>query len=126
MSFFLFVRRLLLVRGPAYFTDSLAPRPVGAFLACSGGNTQLGQKPLRHDYVESDKSDSPNPTRHVSSRVYLLTPSLRRNVIIGHQFVRADWNRFNPTKAVKRYQYALTQYPSAREARMKAPAMSLK
>jgi 3-isopropylmalate dehydratase small subunit len=27
-----------------------------------------------------------------------------RNAIIGHQFVNADWNRFRPTKAVKRNQ----------------------
>jgi hypothetical protein len=32
------------------------------------------------------------------------TPSLRRKVIIGHQLVKADWNRFSPTKAVNRYQ----------------------
>src|SRR5579863_7526036 len=39
---------------------------------------------------------------------YRPTPSLRRNVIIGHQFVNPDCNRFRPTKAVKRYQYGLT------------------
>jgi len=30
----------------------------------------------------------------------LLTPSFFRIVIIGHQFVKADWNRLRPTKAV--------------------------
>jgi len=35
---------------------------------------------------------------------YAFTPALRRIVIIGHQFVKADWNRFKPTKAVKRNQ----------------------
>jgi hypothetical protein len=57
---------------------------------------------------------------------YPFIPNLRRNVIIGHQLVKADWNRFSPTNAVKRYQYGLIQYPSAREARMNAPAISLK
>ena len=57
---------------------------------------------------------------------YAFTPALRRIVIIGHQFVKADWKRFNPTKAVKRNQYGLTQYPNAREARTKDPAMSLR
>src|SRR5207245_2906027 len=35
---------------------------------------------------------------------YDFTPTLRRIVIIGHQFVKADWKRFKPTKAVKRSQ----------------------
>ena len=55
-----------------------------------------------------------------------MTPALRRMVIIGHQFVKADWNRFRPTKAVKRNQYGLTQYPKAREAMTKAPAVNLR
>jgi hypothetical protein len=29
------------------------------------------------------------------------TPSFFKNVIIGHQFVNADWKRFRPTNAVK-------------------------
>ena len=33
-----------------------------------------------------------------------LMPSLRRMVIIGHQLVKALWNRFRPTKAVKNSQ----------------------
>ncbi len=41
---------------------------------------------------------------------------------MGHQFVSADWNKFNPTNAVNRYQYGLTQYPSASDARTKTPA----
>jgi hypothetical protein len=57
---------------------------------------------------------------------HAFTPAFRRIVIIGHQFVKADWKRFQPTKAVKRNQYGLTQYPNAREARTKAPAMSLR
>src|SRR5712691_10839559 len=32
------------------------------------------------------------------------TPSMRRKVIIGHQLVKADWNKFRPTNAVSRYQ----------------------
>jgi hypothetical protein len=44
-------------------------------------------------------------------------------VIIGHQFVKADWNKFRPTKAVNKYQYGLTQYPRAREAVTNAPAI---
>jgi hypothetical protein len=47
-------------------------------------------------------------------------------VIIGHQFVKADWNRFKPTNAVKRNQYGLTQYPNAREPTTNAPEISLK
>lgn len=31
-------------------------------------------------------------------------PAFLRMVIIGHQFVNADWNRFRPTNAVNRYQ----------------------
>jgi hypothetical protein len=37
------------------------------------------------------------------------TPSLRKNVIIGHQLVKADWSKLSPTKAVKRYHFGLTQ-----------------
>ena len=44
---------------------------------------------------------------------------------MGHQLVKADWNRFNPTKAVNRNQYGLTQYPKASEAITKAPAINL-
>lgn len=55
-----------------------------------------------------------------------LTPALRRMVIIGHQFVKADWNRFRPTNAVKRNQYGLTQYPNANEAVTKTPAINLR
>lgn len=47
-------------------------------------------------------------TRHLSPS-YGFTPSLRRKVIIGHQFVKADWSRLSPTKAVKRYHFGLTQ-----------------
>jgi hypothetical protein len=43
---------------------------------------------------------------------------------IGHQLVKADWNRFSPTKAVKRYQYGLNQCPSASDTRMKIPAIN--
>jgi hypothetical protein len=39
------------------------------------------------------------------AKSYAFTPALRRKVIIGHQFVKADWKRFNPTKAVNRNQY---------------------
>jgi hypothetical protein len=78
-----FVPDLLVIRRRASFTDTLAPRPVGTFLACSGGNTQLGQEPLRRDYVERNESDNPHPIGHISFRVYLLTPSLQENVIIG-------------------------------------------
>ena len=67
MASLLFGRSLLLVRGRACFTDILAPRPVGAFLACSGGDTQLGQKPLRRDYVESNKSNT-----HIQSGIFPL------------------------------------------------------
>jgi hypothetical protein len=56
---------------------------------------------------------------------YTFTPALRRKVIIGHQFVKADWNRFKPTKAVNRNQYGFTQYASASESKTKAPAISL-
>ncbi len=40
---------------------------------------------------------------------------------MGHQFVKADWNRFRPTKAVNKNQYGFTQYPSARDSRTKNP-----
>jgi len=36
--------------------------------------------------------------------IYPLTPALRKNVIMGHQLVKADWNKFKPTKIVNRYQ----------------------
>jgi len=47
-------------------------------------------------------------------------------VIMGHQFVKADWNRFKPTNAVKRSQYGLTQYPNAKETTTKNPAINLR
>jgi len=47
-------------------------------------------------------------------------------LIIGHQLVNTDWTKFRPTNAVKRNQYGLTQYPSAREAMTKAPAIILR
>ncbi len=37
------------------------------------------------------------------------TPNFFKKVIIGHQLVKADWNRFNPTNAVKANQYGCTQ-----------------
>jgi hypothetical protein len=54
---------------------------------------------------------------------YGFTPALRRIAIIGHHFVKADWNRFKPTKAVNKYQYEFTQYPNASESKTKAPAI---
>mgnify|MGYP006871828106 CR=1 FL=1 len=45
--------------------------------------------------------------------------------IMGHVFVNADWNKFNPTNAVNRNQYGLTQYPKATESTTNVPAMSL-
>jgi hypothetical protein len=57
---------------------------------------------------------------------YAFTPALQRIAIMGHQFVKADWNKFSPTNAVNKYQYGLTQYPKAREAITKAPAISLR
>jgi len=51
------------------------------------------------------------------------TPSLRKKVIIGHQFVKPDWNKLTPTNAVKRYQYSLTQWPRARDISTKNPAI---
>jgi hypothetical protein len=46
-------------------------------------------------------------------------------VNIGHQFVKADWNRFKPTNAVNRYQYGLTQYPNASDTTTIVPAIIL-
>jgi len=43
---------------------------------------------------------------------------------MGHQFVKADWNRFSPTNAVKRNQYGLTQYPKASERSTNNPAIN--
>jgi len=63
----LFARRSRQVFGCACAIVSLAPKPVGAFPACSGGNTQLGQKPLGQHYVERDKSDNPHPLGHICS-----------------------------------------------------------
>jgi hypothetical protein len=57
----------------------------------------------------------PNPpTRHFDPSVvihsgYAATLSFRKIVIIGHQSVKPDWNKFKPTKAVKRNQYEFTQ-----------------
>lgn len=44
-----------------------------------------------------------------------LTPSFRTNVIVGRQLVIADWNRFNPTKAVNRYHQGVTELPKAND-----------
>jgi hypothetical protein len=40
----------------------------------------------------------------LTNHAYAFTPAWRRSVIMGHQFVKADWNRFKPTKAVNRNQ----------------------
>ena len=39
------------------------------------------------------------------SRLPVSTQSFFSIVIIGHQLVKADWNRFKPTKPVKSSQY---------------------
>ena len=44
---------------------------------------------------------------------------------MGHHFVKPDWNRFKPTKAVNRNQYEFTQYPNASDSATKAPAINL-
>ena len=64
------------------------------------------------------------PHRESAHVIYVFMPTLRRMLIIGHQLEKADWNRFNPTKAVSRNQYGLTQYPKATDATTKAPAIS--
>jgi pilus assembly protein CpaE len=56
-------------------------------------------------------------------RPHPSTPSLRRNVIIGHQFVKALWNRFSPTNAVNHSQRWSWYTLSARLSRMKNPAI---
>ena len=38
-----------------------------------------------------------------------LSPSLRRILMAGHQFVIPDWSKFSPTKVVNRNQYGETQ-----------------
>src|ERR1035437_538421 len=60
----------LRIRAPLNWSR-FAPR-LGATLAASGGNAQLRQKPSRQEYVDDNKSDRPNPIRHVSS--HLLRP----------------------------------------------------
>jgi hypothetical protein len=35
-------------------------------------------------------------------------PRFRNITIIGHQFVKADWNRFTPTKSVNHRKFAFT------------------
>jgi len=69
------------------------------------------------------KCDRHSTTRATTGTGYVLTPDLRRIVIIGHQFVNADWNRFKPTNAVNRNQYGLTQYPNASDTNTNAPAI---
>jgi hypothetical protein len=59
------------------------------------------------------------------AQFYAFMPALRRIVIIGHQFVKADWNKFRPTKPVNKNQYGLTQYPKASESTTKTPAINL-
>src|SRR5690242_6242700 len=66
---------------------------------------------------------SAKPIQAWFSFSWLPTPSLRRNVIIGHQLLNPDWNKLRPTKAVKRYQYSFTQWPRANEPRIKSPAI---
>jgi hypothetical protein len=36
------------------------------------------------------------------------TPPFRRTTIIGHQFVKPDWNRFTPTNKVNHRKLAFT------------------
>jgi hypothetical protein len=35
-------------------------------------------------------------------------PPFRKNTIIGHQFVNADWNKFTPTNSVNQRKLAFT------------------
>jgi len=45
---------------------------------------------------------------------------------MGHQFVKKDWTRFRPTKAVKRSQYPEWTCERTSESSTKKPAMSLR
>lgn len=58
------------------------------------------------------------------ARVTSCNPSLRRITIAGHQFVRPDWNRFKPTKAVKISHHGLTQWARATDNNTKNPAIN--
>ena len=53
-----------------------------------------------------------------------LMPSFRRNEIIGHQFVKPDWSRFNPTNSVNQRKYGCTYVPSNTLAATNVPAIA--
>jgi hypothetical protein len=42
--------------------------------------------------------------RCFGSHAAFFNPNLRRIIIAGHQFVRPDWKRLRPTKAVNKNQ----------------------
>ena len=50
-------------------------------------------------------------------------PPFRRMAIIGHQFVKPDWNRFTPTNSVNHRNRGLTNRPSSTLALTRAPAI---
>src|SRR5262249_16724011 len=64
-------------------------------------------------------------TLHVVSALCVsLTPSFRRNEIIGHQLVKPDCSRFRPTKSVNQRKYGCTYIPSSTLAATNVPAMA--
>ena len=65
-------------KNPCHTTQKAHPKPDGPF--GSNGEMSVGGQPS-------------------------LTPNFFRMVIIGHQLVKALWNRLRPTKAVKKSQY---------------------
>src|SRR5271167_526594 len=70
----------------------------GSFLCSDGDHISVPCK----DLLLSSRTCKARPA--LLPMPYDFTPALLRNVIIGHQFVKADWNKFNPTNAVKRNQ----------------------
>ena len=53
------------------------------------------------------------------------TPAFSRMVIMGHQLVNPDWNRFSPTKPVNQSQFGLWKWASSSDRTIKLPAMIL-
>ena len=97
------------MRRPAFINRDLAEtrRQFSSF----SRKGQLWQLPPCQQHADdenrNDQSSWPSMVRVLAAYADFI-PNFRRIVIIGHQSVNADWNRFSPTNAVNKYQYGET------------------
>jgi hypothetical protein len=83
--------------------DTQFPRRVG-YLVCNP--KQLPVNLLDSRFRGND--DAASTTRYyLGPRILSCTPNLRKIVIMGHQFVKADCAKLSPTNPVNNSQYGL-------------------